>query len=102
MEEYESKINKDTNVANNIGCMSKKQEQSSIEKEGVFKNMTNNLTFENLKIIEIQKENSICKIINTNEVTGTGFLSLIPYPDKLNQLPVLITCNHKEMKKKLN
>ena len=27
-------------------------------------------------------------------MTGTGFLSLIPYPDKLNQLPVLITCNH--------
>ena len=94
MKGYESEINKDINLPNNIGYMSKKQEQSSIEKEGVFKNMTNYLSFENLKIIEKQKENSICKIINTNEVAGTGFLSLIPYPDKLNQLPVLITCNH--------
>ena len=94
MEGNESKKNKNTNLSNNIGYMNKKMEQSSIEKEGMFENMTNYLTFENLKIIEKQKENNICKIINNNKVTGTGFLSLIPYPDKLNQLPVLITCNH--------
>ena len=80
----------DNNISTNIDYMKKKQELSSIEKEGVFKNMVNYLTFENLKIIEKQKKNSICQIINPNKVTGTGFLSLIPYPDKLNQLPVLL------------
>ena len=38
---------------------------------------------------------SICKII-MKEVKGfgTGFFCRIPFPDSLNFLPVLITCNH--------
>ena len=36
----------------------------------------------------------MCKIIKDNKHLGTGFLCIIPFPDKLHQLPVLITCNH--------
>ena len=32
--------------------------------------------------------------INNNNLSGTGFLCIIPFPDKLNQLSVLITSNH--------
>ena len=45
-----------------------------------------------LKIIE-QMEKSVCKIVK-NESTGTGFIVLLPFPDKLHPLPVLITCYH--------
>jgi len=65
-----------------------------ITTEATYGNMAKYLNFENLKVIENQKINSICKIINVNEVSGTGFLALIPYPDRLNPLPVLFTCNH--------
>ena len=41
------------------------------------------------KIIE-QMKNNICQI-NNNNISGTGFLCIIPFPDKLNQLSVLIT-----------
>ena len=44
------------------------------------------------KIME-QMNNSICKI-EKDQATGTGFISIIPFPDKFNQLPVLFTCNH--------
>jgi len=62
--------------------------------EATYGNMAKYLNCENLKIIENQKINSICKIINDNQVSGTGFLALIPFPDRLNKLPVLFTCNH--------
>ena len=55
-------------------------------KEGVYENMPNYLNFEGIKIIENQKINSICKIINGKKVKGTGFLVMIPNPDRLNQL----------------
>ena len=51
-------------------------------------------TFDILSLISKQKENNVCKIIKENNNFGTGFLCLIPYPDKLNLLPVLISCNH--------
>ena len=44
------------------------------------------------KILE-QMENSVCKIIKEKS-TGTGFICIIPFPDKLYPLPVLITCYH--------
>ena len=52
------------------------------------------ISFEGLEIIEEQKKNNVCKIIKENDVTGTGFLCIIPFPDKLHPLPVLMTCNH--------
>ena len=45
-------------------------------------------------LIDMQIKKSVCKIINGDKIRGTGFLALIPYPDRLNPLPVLITCNH--------
>lgn len=52
------------------------------------------ILFEDYKIFNKQNKNSVCKIIKDNKLLGTGFLCIIPFPDKLNQLPVLITCNH--------
>ena len=52
------------------------------------------ISFEGLEIIKEQKKNNVCKIIKENDVTGTGFLCIIPFPDKLHPLPVLMTCNH--------
>ena len=44
-----------------------------------------------IKRIYEQMDKSICKILDYN---GTGFICRIPYPNNLNLLPVLITCNH--------
>ena len=52
------------------------------------------ILFEDYKIFNKQNKNSVCKIIKDNKLLGTGFLCIIPFPDKLNQLPVLITCSH--------
>ena len=40
-----------------------------------------------------QAETSICKIKCSEEKIGTGFFCLIPFPDKNNLLPVLVTNN---------
>ena len=45
-----------------------------------------------IKIFE-QMEYSVYKIVKEN-LTGTGFICRIPYPNELHKLPVLITCNH--------
>ena len=52
------------------------------------------VSFKELKIINDQKENSVCKVIKGNKPCGTGFLCIIPFPNKLKPLPVLFTCNH--------
>ena len=44
--------------------------------------------------IEKKIENSVCKIKTNEGNFGTGFFCLIPFPTKLNLLPVLITNNH--------
>ena len=72
----------------------KERKKKPFKKEAILQNNRIPLDFKVIKEIEKQKENSICKIINGNISIGTGFLSLIPYPDKVNQIPVLITCNH--------
>ena len=57
------------------------------------KSIDSNIPFEPLSYISNQKEN-IFNIIKGDKAIGTGFLCLIPYPNKLYQLPVLITCYH--------
>ena len=52
------------------------------------------ILFEDYKKFNKQNKYSVCKIIKDNKLLGTGFLCIIPFPDKLSQLPVLITCNH--------
>ena len=44
-----------------------------------------------IKRIYEQMNKSICKIVDHK---GSGFICRIPYPNNLNLLPVLITCNH--------
>ena len=48
-------------------------------------------TFQIEKIMK-QMKKSLCKI--DGQIQGTGFLCLIPYPDILHLLNVLITCIH--------
>ena len=45
-------------------------------------------------LIDMQIEKSVCKIINGDKIRGTGFLALIPYPNRFNSLQVLVTCNN--------
>ena len=52
------------------------------------------IPLENFEIFKEQEQNSIFKIIINEKAIGTGFLCIIPFPTKLVQLPVLITCNH--------
>ena len=72
----------------------KKVRKQRINNEAVIPDTTDYMKCDNIIIIEKQKRNNICKIINVNKAIGTGFLCLLPYPDKTNQLPALITCNH--------
>ena len=50
------------------------------------------IKFDNLKIIENQKDNSICKIIKNGKPTGTGFLCYISRENKKTK--TLITAHH--------
>ena len=47
-----------------------------------------------MKIAAFQMENCVCKIKLDDGTIGTGFFCLVPFPNKFNPLPVLITCNH--------
>ena len=47
-----------------------------------------------LKTISNLSEKSICKIKINKGGTGTGFFCAIPFPDKFQRLPVLLTNNH--------
>jgi len=47
-----------------------------------------------LKIISDLSNRCICKIRLNEKGTGTGCFCAIPFPDKYNRLPVLITNNH--------
>ena len=73
-----------------MGCYYKK----STENEAKFPGAPDAISFEGLEIINEQKEKNVCKIVKENGVTGTGFLCIIPFPDKLHLLPVLFTCYH--------
>ena len=58
-----------------------------------LKNHSNPVLYKSMKYIIKQMETSICKII-TDNIYGTGFFCVIPFPDMNNMLPVLITNNH--------
>ena len=53
-------------------------------------------SLEDWKIEKIlfQMKNCICKIKVKENTFGTGFFCKIPFPDRFNFWPVLITCNH--------
>ena len=56
------------------------------------------IPFKLFPMIEDQNNYSVCKIEKNDKsntkICGTGFLCIIPFPDKLTQMTVLITCNH--------
>ena len=63
-------------------------------KENYLKNRPKSLSLEQNEYINKQMKYSVCKIECDNKKNGTGFICYIPFPDKLNLLPVLITNNH--------
>ena len=66
---------------------------SEFQKETAFTGYPKIISFDcSQKIIE-QMAKDICKI-NISEEQGTGFFCKIPFPNKDNMLPVLITNNH--------
>ena len=67
---------------------------NDIIKEVKIQGTPDAISFEGLEIIKEQKSNNVCKIIKDDNITGTGFLCIIPFQDKLHPLPVLMTCNH--------
>ena len=75
-------------------------EENLIQNEGHIKGHSTALTKHQTKVILEQIDNSICRIEN-NDLTGTGFLCLIPDSDIYHLQPVLITCNHVLGKKDL-
>jgi len=63
-------------------------------KEGNLKNISKPISIDDMKIITEQMTKSVCMIKSNYNLYGTGFFCLIPFPDKKNLLPVLITNNH--------
>ena len=76
------------------GCEICSKDEEDINKQLIIKGRSRYISFDELSIINKQKENNVFKIIKDEKTYGTGFFCLIPYPDKLNLLPVLFTCNH--------
>ena len=69
------------------------EEQQNYRTEGKIGNNPDSLAPDQMKIGLFQMENCVCKI-KINKITGTGFFCLIPFPNRFNSFPVLITCNH--------
>ena len=72
-------------------CFKKEEE---IKNQVLIEGRPKYISFENIEIIKKQAVKNVCKIRKEKNISGTGYLCLIPHPDKLNPLPVLITCNH--------
>ena len=63
-------------------------------KEKELKDKPKVISYETTEIIIDQMKKNICKIKMRDGSQGTGFFCKIPFPDKDNLLPVLITNNH--------
>ena len=66
---------------------------SNDEKKDNLKMDPESIPLSILEIIQKQTKTDICKIKCNDGRYGTGFFCLIPFPDKFNLLPVLITNN---------
>ena len=67
--------------------------QEKNQKESLFTNNPNMITFECYEKIGAQMENCICQI-DRGDAMGTACFCKIPFPDLEHTLPVLITNNH--------
>ena len=63
------------------------------QRESLFLDYPDIITYERLRTILEQMENCICRIKTENEA-GTGFFCKIPFPNLKKQISVLITNNH--------
>jgi len=70
-----------------------KKNDEEIKREQHITGHSDSLSKDKIKKILEQMDNSVFKILKENS-SGTGFLCLLPYPDRFNLLPVLITCHH--------
>ena len=82
-----------------MGCSCQNENQivknDDIQREAIIEGKAKYISFDALSIIYKQKKNNVFKIVKKNKkIIGTGFFCLIPYPNKENVIPVLITCNH--------
>ena len=64
-----------------------------IERQAYFNEHPKSLSKDNFSKIKEQMDKSVCKILKQNMI-GTGFICLIPFPDSSLSLPVLMTCHH--------
>ena len=80
-------------MGSNHEKVEKRKDEEKIILEGHVIGHPDSLSKEQTKKILEQMDNSICKIVK-EKYTGTGFICLIPFPNKLYPLPVLITCYH--------
>jgi hypothetical protein len=62
--------------------------------EKQLKNYPKSLPLSKMKIIMEQMNTAVCRIHCIKGGYGTGFFCLIPFPDKRNLLPILVTNNH--------
>ena len=67
---------------------------SSIINEALIEDQPNPVDIEGIKKILYQMENCICRIYGHHGKKATGFFCKIPFPDKNNLIPFLITNNH--------
>ena len=65
-----------------------------VQKEGFLAGYPNLFSYNCIKEIINQMENSVCKIKIDSNLIGTGFPCKIPFPTEKELLPVLITNNH--------
>jgi hypothetical protein len=72
--------------------LEKKNDDEIIREQHIIGH-SDSLSKDKIKKILEQMDNSVFKILKEKS-TGTGFLCLLPYPDRFNLLPVLITCYH--------
>ena len=62
--------------------------------EQLINNKPSIIPYENIEEILNQMNKNICMIKTENGKQGTGFFCKIPFPNKENLLPVLMTNNH--------
>ena len=68
-------------------------QETSIINQNHKKGCPESISKNQMKKIMEQMDKSICKI-EKKDITGTGFICIIPNPDKYHRIPVLFTCNH--------
>ena len=85
--------NKNFNGNNNLNELIEKKDDNKQKEVEIHNNDNLNISSEQSEKVIKQSKFYICKVINKPKY-GTGFLCKIPFPDKSNYLPVLMTNHH--------